>query len=64
VDQLEIRLTSRAQLLFMNRPQPAQPGRAVDPSRPNVAATATLEVDADGTMGLRFVRGGTIWKAP
>jgi hypothetical protein len=48
----------------MNRPQPAQPGRAVDPSRPNVAATATLEVDADGTMGLRFVRGGTIWKAP
>jgi hypothetical protein len=54
----------KAQLLFMNRPQPAQSGRAGDPSRPNVAATATLEVDADGTMGLRFARGGTIWKAP
>jgi hypothetical protein len=48
----------------MNRPQPGQPGRAVDVSRPNVAATATLEVDADGTMGLRFLRDRTIWKAP
>ncbi len=48
----------------MNRPQPAQSGPAVDPSRPNVAATATLEIDADGTMGLGFVRDGTIWKAP
>lgn len=54
----------KAQLLMMNRPQPAQPGRTGDPSRPNVAASATLEVDADGTMGLRFFRGGTIWKAP
>jgi hypothetical protein len=54
----------KAQLLLMNRPEPTQPGRAVDLSRPNVAATATLEVDADGAMGLRFFRGGTIWKAP
>lgn len=54
----------KAQLLLMNRPQPAQSGRAVDPSRPTIAATATLEVDADGAMGLRFFRGGTIWKAP
>jgi hypothetical protein len=54
----------KAQLLFMNRPQSAQSGRAVDPARPNVAATASLEVDADGTMGLGFARGGTIWKAP
>lgn len=54
----------KAQLLLMNRPQPTQPGRTVDLSRPNVAANATLEVEADGTMGLRFFRGGTIWKAP
>ena len=54
----------KAQLLLMNRPEPAQPGRAVDLSRPSIAASATLEVDADGTMGLRFFRGGTIWKAP
>ncbi len=54
----------KAQLLLMNRPQPAQPGRAVDLSKPNIAASATLEVDADGTMGLRFFRGGMIWKAP
>jgi hypothetical protein len=54
----------KAQLLLMNRPQPAQPGATVDLSRLPRAADARLEVDADGTMGLRFFRGGTIWKAP
>ncbi len=54
----------KAQLLLMNRPQPPQPGRAVDLARPNMAAHAILEVDADGGMGLRFFRGGPIWKAP
>lgn len=51
----------KAQLLLMNRPQTGSPGES---SRPAVAASATLEVDADGAMGLRFFRGGTIWKAP
>jgi len=54
----------KAQLLLMNRPQPTPPGPAGAPSRPNIAASATLEVEADGTMGLRFFRDGTIWRAP
>jgi hypothetical protein len=54
----------KAQLLLMNRPQPTPPEPAGAPSRPNIAASATLEVEADGTMGLRFFRDGTIWKAP
>ena len=54
----------KAQLLLMNRPQPTPPGPAGVPSRPNIAASATLEVEADGTMGLRFFRDGTIWRAP
>ena len=54
----------KAQLLLMNRPQPTPPAPAGAPSRPNTAASATLEVEADGTMGLRFFREGTIWRAP
>jgi hypothetical protein len=54
----------KAQLLLMNRPQPVKPGEAIDLARPRRAADARLEVDADGTMGLRFFRDGTIWKAP
>jgi hypothetical protein len=54
----------KAQLLLMNRPQPTPPGPAGAPSRPSIAASATLEVEADGTMGLRFFRDGTIWRAP
>lgn len=54
----------KAQLLLMNRPQPTPPAPAGTPSRPSIAASATLEVEADGAMGLRFFRDGTIWRAP
>src|SRR5262249_30916094 len=53
----------KAQILLMNRPQPTPAGQPIDLSRPRVASTATLEVDADGTMGLRFRGDGMLWKA-
>lgn len=54
----------KAQLLMMGRPPQSQPGQAVDLSRPTVIGHAALEVNADSTMSLRFMRGGIIWKAP
>jgi len=45
----------KAQLYMMSRPER---GAGVRPS------WATLEVAADGTLGLRFNHAGTIWRAP
>ena len=46
----------KAQIYLGARPERAQPG--------HILPYAMLEVAADGTMGLQFRRGGTIWKAP
>jgi len=54
----------KAQIYLGARPEPSPPGQVVDMSKPRILPYATLEVDADGTMGLQFRRGGTIWKAP
>lgn len=54
----------RAQIYLEARPERSQPGQAIDLSQPRILPYAMLEVAADGTMGLTFRRGGTIWKAP
>ena len=54
----------KAQIYLGARPERSQPGQVIDLSKPRVLPYATLEVEADGTMGLQFRRGGTIWKAP
>lgn len=46
----------KAQIYLGARPERSQPGY--------ILPYAMLEVAADGTMGLQFRRGGTIWKAP